>query len=459
MLRDRRSYFPRLVGSRTQFARALLALVALLFLMPSGFAATTEEIDVETGSHTQLSLKAPIERIAIGSPDVVDAKVVQHDELLLLGKGVGSTTLIVWTQGASNALQYTVVVSPPISALQSAYQKNPADSRIQVSYADKAIVLQGTVATAEDHLQAVDLAKSFSQTVTDHLQVDQQQTVSVEVRFAAISVTTLKALGFDFRFLGGGFQLAATGPSSVSSANFTPGSGLSLTSALPISEAFNLLVAGPHADFMSVLSALSGTSLAQILAEPNLVVKSGESAQFIAGGEIPVPVPEAQGAIGIEYRRYGIQLRVSATVLSPQRIALKIAPEVSDLDFTNAISINGTQVPAISTRSADTTVDMADGKSFVLAGLMSSNQTDNEQSIPYISDLPIIGAFFKRVQNTRERQELIIVVTPHLVNPTQVADTASPPGGEAKNYDPSLGALALGTQSLDKTLAVHGLMP
>lgn len=446
------------VVCRRSCVRTWWAFFALLVFVQSGFAATTN-LTVEMGANLRMSVKAPIQRVAIGNPEIVDAKVIDRKELLLVGKAAGQTTLIVWSEGISEALQYIVTVSPPISRLESEYKKNPAYSHIRVSYANKSVILNGSVATAEDQRRAVELAKSFFETITDDLQVDQEQTVSVEVRFAAISVTTLKALGFDFRFLGGGFQLATTGPNSVSSFNFAPGSGLSVASGLPISEAFNLLVAGPKSDFVGLLSALSRTSLAQILAEPTLVVKSGESAEFLAGGEIPIPVPEAQGAIGIEYRRYGIQLRVSATVLSPKRIALKIAPEVSDLDFSHAISISGTEVPAIATRSANTTVDMADGKSFILAGLMSSTQSNNEQRIPFLGNLPILGPFFKRVENTRERQELIIVVTPHLVNPTESTDLASPPGNEVRNYDPTLGSLVLGSESLDSKLAVHGLMP
>jgi pilus assembly protein CpaC len=274
-----------------------------------------------------------------------------------------------------------------------------------------------------------------------------------------MSASTLRRLGFDFSVFGRGLQVAISGPSSVSSFSFTPGVGLGLAAGLPIREAFNLFLAAPNVDFMSVLSVLSGTRLAQILAEPTLIVRSGENAEFISGGEIPVPVPQQQGAIGIEYRRFGIQLRLAATVLRPDRIALRISPEVSDLDFTRAVTIGGTQIPAITTRAATTTLEIGNGQSFILAGLMSSSQSDSEQKIPYIGDIPILGSFFKRVDNSRERQELVIIATPRLVHPVDSARLPPLPGSDMHNYDPPIGELLINRDPLDERLVRHGLMP
>jgi pilus assembly protein CpaC len=282
--------------------------------------------------------------------------------------------------------------------------------------------------------------------------------VSVEVRFAALSVSTLKKLGFDFRYFGSGFQAAVLGANSGAGFSFVPNTGLSVANGLPVGDAFNLLLAWPKADFIALLGAISGTRLAKVLAEPTLLVRSGENAEFLAGGEIPIPVQGGNQTIGIEYRKFGIQLRLAATVLSPSRIVLRVAPEVSDLDFSRGVTIAGTVVPAFSSRSAATTLELGNGESFILAGLVSSALADNDEKIPYLGDLPILGNFFRRVSDTRERQELIIVVSPRLVSPLR-APPAQLPGAEIDGFRPTFGEMLLNRNTVEDHLARHGLLP
>lgn len=417
------------------------------------------DITLVTNGYRRIELEARMDRVAIADPSILEAKVTGQRELILLGKAPGRTSLIVWMHGNPKPNEYNVTVNVDLRALRDNLKANPNLANVRVKSDGKDLVLNGDVKTAEDDNKAHQLATSFSDHIVDDIQVLQQQMVSVEVRVAAMSVSTLKQLGFDFRVFGSGFQLASTGPSSVSNFSFARGSGLSLDSALPIREAFNLLLAAPRFNFLSLLSALSGTSLAQILAEPTLMVRSGESASFISGGEIPIPVPQQQGAIGIEYRKFGIQLRLAATVLAPNRIALRVSPQVSDLDFTRAVTIGGTTVPAILTRGATTTIELGSGQSFVLAGLISSTQSDSEKRIPYLSDIPVLGAFFKRVDNSRERQELVIVATPRLVKPIADAHIAPQPGADTSGYDPSFGDLLLNRAPLKDQIVSHGLMP
>jgi pilus assembly protein CpaC len=165
------------------------------------------------------------------------------------------------------------------------------------------------------------------------------------------------------------------------------------------------------------LSLMESNNLARVLAEPTLIALSGQSASFLAGGEIPVPVPEALGTTSIQYKSYGVGLTLTPTVLSPQRIALKVAPEASQLDFQNAVTINGVSVPAITTRRADTTVELGDGESFVIGGLIDRETLSNVSKVPLLGDLPILGAFFKQLNYQQNDKELVIVVTPHLVSP------------------------------------------
>ena len=184
------------------------------------------------------------------------------------------------------------------------------------------------------------------------------------------------------------------------------------------------------------LSLLESNNLARVLAEPTLVALSGQSASFLAGGEIPVPVPQTLGTISIIYKPYGIGLTVTPTVLGANRIALKVAPEASQLDFQHALTINGISVPAITTRRADTTVELGDGESYVIGGLIDRETMSNVDKLPMLGDLPIIGSFFKTLQYTQNDRELVIVVTPHLVSPiAKGAPLPGTPGEQSEQRD------------------------
>lgn len=186
---------------------------------------------------------------------------------------------------------------------------------------------------------------------------------------------------------------------------------------MPIGSAFNLLVSSVSKGLFANLSLMESNGMARVLAEPSLVALSGQSANFLAGGEIPIPVPQALGTTTIEYKPFGIGLTVSPTILSENRIALKVAPEASDLDFSRGVTLNGATVPAIVTRRADTTVELGDGESFVIGGLVSRTTLSNVDKVPFLGDVPIIGTFFKRLNYNQEERELVIIVTPHLVKP------------------------------------------
>jgi len=162
---------------------------------------------------------------------------------------------------------------------------------------------------------------------------------------------------------------------------------------------------------------LEGNGMARVLAEPTLVALSGQSASFLSGGELPIPVPQGLGTTSIEYKPFGIGLSVTPTVLADDRIVLKVAPEASDLDYANALSLNGVPVPAISTRRADTTVELGDGESFIIGGLVSRSTSSSVNKVPMLGDLPVLGAFFKQTNYQMNEKELVIVVTPHLVKP------------------------------------------
>jgi pilus assembly protein CpaC len=380
--------------------------------------------------------------------------------VLLLGSKVGETNALVWEQGKSDPVSVDVSVVADHRGFTDELKSDTRFVQVHLEEHPGHPVLIGSVDDLETYVALRKLARAYlGPDYLDQVVVLQTMMVSVEVRFAVISTSTLKTLGFDFTHLSNDFQAAIAGPSSVSKFNFDPATGLSLEKALPISDAFNLFFGLPHANFMSVLSALDSMHVATTLAEPTLVVRSGESAQFISGGEIPVPVPQGLGSVGVQYHEFGIRLKLEPTVLSPKRISLRIEPEISSLDFGNGVSISGTVVPALTRRSASTTLELGNGQSFILAGLMSATTDNSKDQFPYVGNIPIFGMFFKRVRASHERQELIIVATPRLVSPIDAdAKTLPLPGQQMQDYDPSITDMLMNRDHLDQAFP-HGLTP
>jgi pilus assembly protein CpaC len=228
----------------------------------------------------------------------------------------------------------------------------------------------------------------------------------------------------------------ASVPSSANYADARPG--------IPLDNSvFNIVWGGGSSRFLAMINALENSGFAYTLARPSLTVLSGLTASFLAGGEIPIPVPSSgSDNVSIEYKEFGVRLALTPTVVSRNRITLKVAPEVSELDFNNSVVIAGTRVPGLSVRRTDTSISLADGESFIISGLISSNVRSNVDKMPGLGNLPIIGAFFRQSALNREETELLMIVTPHLVQPL-AANARLPelPGEALRTYDPSWGRL------------------
>lgn len=456
----------RYVENSWRRSLSVMAGIALLLSLCAGagaaLAAQAAAMQVPLGGQKILKLDQTVDRIAISDPKVVDVKVVNSRELRLLGQNSGSSDLTVWFAGGGRSVSYRCVVGADLAGLEAALAADPSFAEVKVSNTGKGTALKGRVYSLADRARLGDLALGYvGKNVNNMVEIADQRMVAVEIRFAAVQVNTLKALGLNFRTLGGNFEFASTTPNSVAP-TYTNGSGLSLNPTLPVAEAFNLLLSWPGSNnFLGVVSALSEANLAQMLAEPTLLVRSGEQADFLAGGEIPIPVPQSgatNGAITIQYKKFGVQLGVEATVLENDRIVLKVSPEVSELDPANGISIQGFKIPAIRTRSTRTTVELGNGQSFVLAGLMYSSSSNLEDKVPGIGDLPVIGNFFKTTNNSRQRQELIVIATPHLVSPMAAGGVPKLPGEGLPKYDQSFGSMLLNTSQLDDHIVQYGLM-
>jgi pilus assembly protein CpaC len=218
-------------------------------------------------------------------------------------------------------------------------------------------------------------------------------------------------------------------------------------SLVPLQNAFNLVFGNPVKGLLGVLSILEEKGLARTLAEPSLTAMSGQTASFLAGGEFPVPVSQgaaAGGSVTIQYKEFGVRLSLTPTVLARDRIALKVAPEVSDLNFAAGIQVGGVSVPALNVRRTDTSIELGDGESFVISGLVSDSLLNNVDKVPWLGDLPIIGAFFRSSRLNREEKELVMVVTPHLVRPlAKGVPLPQLPGAKYGKYRPGATAFIL----------------
>ncbi len=442
--------------------RIVRNIMLLSALAAAAAPASAEDVTVPMGGQQVVHIEGEISRIAVGDPQVADVKLVSSRELRVLGAKAGTTDLLVWRRGQQQPATFHLAVGADVAGLKAAFAADPDLAGITVNDTGKTVVLSGRVPSNAAHQRAMALAGAeLGKDITDITSIGQTQMVAVEVRFAAVSSTALEALGINLQRLGNsGFQFSSNTPNSVSKFSFLDGAGLSVTGSLPLSQAFNLLMAWPGADFMGVVSALNSANLAQVLAKPTLLVRSGENAEFMAGGQIPIPVPQVgtvSNAVTIEYKKFGVQLHLKATVLDDKRIVINVNPEVSELDQTNAVQIQGYTIPAIKTRSTNTTIELGDGQSFVLAGLMYSSNSSMQDKLPGVGDLPVIGAFFKQTQHSRERQELIIIATPHLVSPMKPGETPPLPG-ETIAYNPTLAETVLGTAPLDKFTVEYGLM-
>jgi pilus assembly protein CpaC len=445
-------------------------LCIAVFVLVSG-GAGAEELRLGVGAQRVINLPAPITRIVVGQGGIIDATALNEDQLQITGLQSGQTTLAIFTSRSEQGISYDVTVGgTPAVALPTIPDRGdparqirgqPGLQGVRVNRDGETLVLSGTVPDLDAHARAASIANAYGGgKVVDLMKVTGNQMVAVDIQFAAVSATTLRALGFNFAALGGSdFQGALVGPNTLQSFQFT--GNLSLNATAPLANAFNLFLGDPRNGILGLLSALSQAGLTQLLAQPTLMVRSGDQAEFLAGGEIPIPVPQGGASIGtvtIEYHQYGVKLNIAPVVLSDKRIVLKVSPEVSELDYANALQFQGFSVPAFRRRSTTTTVELGNGQSFVLAGLMYSNSQINESKFPWLGDLPIIGALFKSTNNQQERQELIIVATPRLVTPLSPGQVPPLPGVDTRKFNPTIGDMILNVDQVQDHLAPYGLM-
>lgn len=427
----------RILGSAFRQWHVIVWLVTLCCI---SVQVNAETLQLEAGMQQRYQFGMQIDRVAVGDPKVADVSVIDSHELLITPLAAGSTNLTVWPEKGSQVLELILQVKTAELAKKEAL-KQLETPEYSVEAVGESMQLEGEIDSLEQHV-AVRQAIGFDEEKDiDASEFNEPSQVQIDIKIVEISKSRLQSAGFTLGKLGKGITRAIAPPEAITSATFS-GSGLALSgNPIPDSEAFNMVFGRQSNGLLAALSMLEGNGFAYTLAEPSLIAMSGQSANFLAGGEFPVPVRGATGtdnSVTVEYKEFGVRLSLTPTVLAKNRIALKVAPEVSELDFNAGIQSGGVTVPALRVRRTDTSVALGNGESFVISGLISQNTIANVDKLPGLGDIPVLGAFFRKNQLNREDRELLMVVTPHLVQPL-ARDAALPelPGEQYRNYDPN----------------------
>ena len=385
-------------------------------------------LHLTTGRSMVLTPDFDVMRIAITNPAIADATVVQPREILIDGKAPGTISLIIWG-GAGQRVQYDVVVEQPVAGLEQQLRQLFPGEEIQVVLNADAVVLSGRVSSTQVMLRAAEIARAAAPkgNVINMLQVpgaiDAQQ-VMLQVRFAEVNRRALSELGVSVFTGGQGYRnWIVRGTTQQFPAP-------DITDDLVFSDFLNIFLFNTNFNMGTVIRALRQTGYFQSLAEPNLLAYNGREASFLAGGEFPVPFSSGVGAIAIQFREFGVRLNFTPTIAG-DLIKLRVRPEVSSLDFNNGIQLEGFRIPALTMRRAETEVELRDGQSFAIAGLIDNSSQADQAAIPILSQLPIIGTLFKSRADRQERTELLVLITPRLVralDPDEVPALPTLPG-------------------------------
>jgi pilus assembly protein CpaC len=472
------------IGVGALLRRAGISLVLAMAVMPTlapaasqaqqriAFASPrTATVTVTVGKSEDVRTDQSLVDIMVGNSDVADVSPLTDHALSILGKKIGTTRVTVYGEDKKAVGIFDVEVSYDVSRLAAEISQFTGGG-IKVSSIDGRIMLSGTAPDAITLDKAVSVARQFAPDIINTVQVMQPQQIMLEVRFIEASRQASRELGVQWNMFGSravanvGDQLPASQlPVTAGGANINPAAATIspavaagvLSGAAPFGFLVSTLTGGPNPLSVS-LDALEQKGLIRNLAQPNLVALSGDTASFLAGGEYPIPVPGTLGAITIEYKKYGVGLAFTPTVLREGQINLVIKPNVSQLDPTHSVSVaGGISVPALTVREASTTVELRDGQSFMLGGLLQNYSQTAQDQLPWLGDLPVLGALFRSAEYQKNETDLVIVVTPHIVRPLRPTDTihtpldSSLPGNDIDFFlmgqaevSPSLARLAVG---------------
>ncbi len=425
-----------MIRSIRQFSRFTAAgVLGVLFASCAAAQAGAEDLRLTVGKSVVIDYPSDIRQISTSAPDVLDASPVTTREILVHGKGLGTATMVVWSKTGQRTF-YNVTVELNLESLRRLLQQTFPSDKIQVQSSRDSIALTGSVSSKEDADRALALAAPFAKTVVSNLGVAAgpvEKQVLLRVKFAQLDRT---------REIQYGVNLFSTGATNtlgrVTTQQFGGGNTFQALSAskqqavsqLTISDALNIFAFRPDLNLAAFVKALQSENILEILAEPNLVTSDGKEASFLVGGEFPIPVLQGgsnAGAVTIQFREFGIRLYFTPVVTANKTIQMHLRQEVSTIDFANSVTFSGFTIPGLSTRRAETNIELGEGQSFVVAGLINNQESDVLNKIPGLASLPILGALFKTRDERKQRTDLVMIVTPELTQPLNANQPAPIP--------------------------------
>lgn len=399
------------------------ALLPLRRLLPAQQAAGARDLFLTAGKSLVVESPVVIQRVSVANPKVAEAVVINPREVLINGLEPGETSLILWQQGG-NRLLFDLKVRPSATRLEVVRQeleKELPGQEVSVTLEGENVFLRGTVHDRIAADRAAEIAGTLGK-VVNLLYVKTpppEQQILLKVRFANVDRAAAQDLGANFMVLGALNTTAMTTTQQYQppQLQFAGAQGTTFN----LTDALNIFLFRPDLDLAATIRALQAKRLLEILAEPNLLAMNGQEASFLAGGEFPIPVVQSgiagAGAVTIQWREFGVRINFVPAITPRGTIRLRVAPEVSSLDYANALTFQGFTIPAISTRRVQTEIELESGQSFLIAGLLDNRLIENFSKIPGIGDIPVIGKLFQSRSLTRTNTELLVAVTPELVRP------------------------------------------
>ncbi len=394
----------------------------LLALALSAETAAPQDIRLTAGRSVIIDSAADLGRIATSNADVADAVAVSTREVLVNAKAPGTATLLVWSKPGTRTA-YTVNVEPNIEPVSDLLRKTFPDADIRPEAAGNALALTGTAPTQAAADRAAALVAPFAKSVVSNIRVvtkSPEKQILLRVKFAELNRSASSSFGVNLVSTGAGNTtgLATTGQFQTPQIKELGGGATTFN----ISDALNVFAFRPDLQLGAFIKALQSRGLLQILAEPNLVATNGKDASFLVGGEFPVPIVQGgsnAGAVTIVFKEFGIRLAFQPQITEHHTIRMFVKPEVSTVDFANAVQYSGFTIPALATRRMETNIELGEGQSFVIAGLIDERVTENLSKIPGLADIPILGAVFRSKHTQKSATELVVIVTPEIASPAQ----------------------------------------
>lgn len=404
------------------------------------------------GESKVYSVPYAIERLAVAK-DIIEVTTLAPKDILITGKALGDTQILLWPRDGRPAEVLMVAVHVPVAAIALTLQKAFPNSQISISASGSAVYLSGTA----ESIEVVDAAQKIASNhfrgsmenapnIINLIEVPAIQQVQVQLKFIEISRSALREMGINVWYRGQGYQGGLIGPTGMQSLpeNLWVKNTLPILGA-PMSGSFSALFSTTHTPISATLSLLQSNGFAKTLSEPTLVAMSGQQADFLVGGEFPIPMPDSLGRVTVEFKNFGVQLKMTPTVLADQTIHLALTSIVSDLDASAGVTANGVHVPGLRSRQSSTVVRLKSGQSFALAGLMSDNLRTVVEKVPLLGDIPLIGTLFRTVHNKREETELVVLVSVNLVKPFAPGERPPLPGENELNDPSDIRLFLLGT--------------